>query len=364
VTRTSGFRILRPIQRWRHEARLRRAVRCSEYLLRRVPREVPLNRDLTWGELRRIVPAILAPEGSTVFGGLLLPAFEAVCRSRLDAAVVSPSAPIKRIAIRSNFIALTGLYVACNTALLPGALPAVAWAVLLSDSWWRVPRRAVRRMLQACVESEWDSVTPALAVRALRDALRRRPVFALWRRLLAALAASGDWPSVLSEAAARRHFFAAARKGISQNGGSALLRPRLERVAHGELVLAAELIGRAYCQLERFDRHSARYWLLPLIERATGRYIDRTTAARFLCDNLRTDGPIRAEEVAKAIERGIAPLSQDDYSNFRRIFSINSWMSMREAFRHWAIVAELDRFAAAEDRIRFWRYFESAGAER
>jgi len=355
-----GLRVIAGLQGRVSAFRIRQSAEHLGRVCELIPAAVPHQRDLTWLELRRVTPAILAGAQSAEVGVSLLDVFNGV----FGMGVTEDPSALHSDKFAPNFVTLTGLAVACEPTLLPAGLRALAFAAVLSSGRWYLPRRSIRKISAACCDAEWDSVPTILAQAALRSVIRRCRSFRLWRCLLEQLARSGEWAKLLDEAFNQRRYVTASQKALRRSDGDSVLRPRFERISHRDTILAAELIGRSHGELDRFEHGSARNWMLPLVERSTGCYLERTMAAHFLCEWLRRDGPVLPNEVAEAMERGIAPTARNDYSNFRKAFSMKSWEILHDVLKHWAIITELECFVCEQDRVRFWHHFGSNGESK
>lgn len=311
--------------------RLRRSIRHLRNLIVKIPREVPGERDLTWLELRRIIPAILAQ-----------------ChRPELPASLSGVPGEVP-----SNLAVMQGLLVSLDSPVHGVREETILARAVCSLRFPSVvPSDARRELLRACEKVEWTSAPADLALAASQKAFRLKRSIPLWRRVLGEFARAERWNDICSKA--RRHPVL-----------SLLARKELHRertTLSDERILAAELIALARCYAGNSDRQVARHWLLPLVTRSTGRYMERTFAARRLCEQLVGPCHVSPIELAEAIERGITPKGNGDYSNFRDAFSPVTWERLHGAFRNWAIFTELERFACEHDRARFWRYITSKG---
>jgi hypothetical protein len=310
-------------------ARLRRSVRDLDRLMARIPREVPEARDINWREVRQIAPALLARCHAPELPATLLQTVHAP---------------------RSNFAFIAGLAAALDSAMIPSQrLRAMAHALGSMSFRWVIPSACRRKLLLACGSVEWDSVPSDLALAALSAAFRLKRSIPLWRRLLGELARAERWAAICSEIRAHPRY-------------TYLVRAELRRSKDAldcERIWAAELIALARYETADRSRGLARSWFLPLVERSTERFLPRGAAARRLSEQLKLPSHVKADELAPAIERGIAPNDVDDYSNFRKAFAEETWEQLHGAFSNWAIFTELERFACELDRARFWRHIES-----
>jgi hypothetical protein len=301
--------------------------------------------------------------------GLILPIFDAHCRPTLEQAIakitLQDGGDFLRVVVDPNFVQLAGLCVACAVPAPPEDAHALAWAAALAGELpWRLSRRARRAIFQCCAHENMEGVPPGLAVLALRATFRCIPLFRTWRRLLSALAAMQQWELLLSRSRSPGSYARTTLRALHKDQAAELRVGWSEKASRYETLLVAELIALAYVALGRFDRRMVRRWVLPLIERSTGLFLPRTRAAGFVCEHLHALGEGCAAEFAGMIERGIAPLAWDDYSNFRQAFSMKSWPLLRCFLTKAGIVTELERFVTEADRTEFWRWFDGKGAEK
>jgi len=324
--------LLESIRGGLRSARLRRSSCCLEGLIARIPLNVPCERDVTWTELRSVVPAILAR-------------------------CYRPSLPVFLLGIPcevpSNFALLKGLVVALDSAVhSPGGLIALARAVCSVRFRWLITSAARRELLRVCEGVEWAAAPADVALSVSQKAFRLRRSMPLWRRLLGELARGERWDDICAEARRRPVLPRLARMELRRRGAA----------VNRERILTAELIALARCHARNSGRELARNWLLPLVSCSTGRFMERTSAARHLSEQLVTPCHVAPAELAEAIERGIAPLADGDYSNFRNAFSPATWERLHGAFENWAVFTELERFACEHDRARFWRFISAKGS--
>jgi len=297
----------------------------------RIPHEIPARRDFTWFEIRWITPAILAGRHSP----------DLLSKLTVGAGVCPPRTAI-----------LKGILVSGDSALnTPEGLQAVADAVIAIPFLMLNFSAARRELLSACERVEWGTLPVEKAVRAARKAFRLRRSIALWRRLLGELRRVSEPGEICDEARKRVMFRRRVRRLLRSQGQASEI----------DVILAAELIALARCESGDTGRELARCWLLPLVGLATGRYLERTSAARRLSEQLENPGHVAPRELAEAMERGIVPDSWDDYSKFRKAFSEATWERLHEALSDQNIFTELERFACERDCFRFWRHIESKG---
>jgi hypothetical protein len=322
---------LRAVRRVLRVAHLTRSTSQLHALARRIEAGVPAAYEVSTFEVRRIAPAILA---RAYRQDLVAPFYD-----------FNPVVP-------SNLAFVVGLLVAQSpwADTTPG-LSALARAVHSLRVRWLLPSGLRRHLLQACESLEWSALSPDVALPALQTAFRLRRSINLWRRTLGELARLGQWQEICREA---------FRRPLLAWRTSAALR-RAPAGDNAELVLIAELIALARCQMGEISRRLARVWLLPLICRSTGRFLPRTFAAYRLSEQLGSPAHVSAVELAGAIERGIAPRGNDDYSNLRDAFSHATWERLHPEFHDAAILTELERFASEDDRLRFWRHITPKG---
>jgi hypothetical protein len=363
---------LLPLLHWLSKRLFLRAAATSAdvtNLAHSIPSEVPYRRDLARWELRRIARSVMSsPELLRGVSRKILPIFDAHCRPRLEQAVEEASqaggGDLLREVVDPNFVLLAGLCVACSLPSTPDGSFALAWAAVLTNELpYRLPNRGRRAIFQCCATLDWAGVPPRLALPVLQGAFLRAPCLLLWRRLLGVFAAIQDWHSLLNRSRRPRRYVRATLRALRQELTTTVRVGWFERAPCREAVLAAELIARAHIAIDRFDRRSARQWILPLLERSTGLFLARTRAAGFVCEHLHELGEACAAQVAGMIERGIAPLAWDDYSNFRQAFSMKSWPLLRRSLTKAGIVTELDHFVTEADRCEFWRWFNGEGAQ-
>jgi hypothetical protein len=315
-------------------SRLRRSLRHLDQLIARIPNEVPVARDITWLEVRRIAPALLA---------------------RCHASDVASIFLSIGFTGRSNFTFVAGLTAALDSTWAPSQrLRAMALALDSTRCRWLIQSACRRQLLFACENVEWNSTPSEISIRALRTALHLKRSMPLWRRLLSELARIEKWDLIRAETHAHPVYTCLAQAELRSHKG----------LDDRERLWAAEMIALARYNTGDQGRGLARSWLLPLVERSTDRYVARTTAARYLNKQLKSLCHVTPVELAAAIERGIAPNGVDDYSNLREAFSEDGWERLHGAFRNWGILTELERFACACDRDRFWRYIEQSESKR
>jgi hypothetical protein len=317
----------------RHKIRLARLARSAQRLHELavcIKSEVPIDYDISTLDVSKIAPAILT-------------------HSYNDELVT----PLRDVAHRvpSNLAFVRGLLVA--QAPLAGrfeGLNAVASAV--HSVHWMIPRGLRRELLLICETLEWDVLCCDIALPALRVAFRRHRSIGLWRRMLGELARAEAWQEICLERSRHPLLAWLTRRTIRR----ATTSKDIERVQ------IAEIIALARCRIGDNGCSLARKWLLPLICRSTGRYLPCTSAARQLSEQLDSPAHVSAIELADAMERGIVPAGNEDYSNFREAFCLATWERLHPAFHDAGILTELERFASEDDRLRFWRHVTPKGA--
>jgi hypothetical protein len=314
-----------------HRSRLNRSTRRLHQLASAIEAGAYSTTDVSLLEVRRVAPAIVAR------------------RFEPPRAVALLTAAHK---VPSNLALLAGLIASQTPDLaLADRLSALAAAVGSIRARWLLPRRLIPILLTACEGVEWDAAAPDLVLPALSKAFRRRRSMSLWRRLLGELARQGLWNEISAQQRSRRLLAWRARRALAA-------RPAAD---DRDAVQAAELIALTGCRTGDTGRTLARYWLLPLIGRSTERYLPRACCARRLSGQLAYPAHVDARELAGAIELGIAPREGDDYSNFREAFCPETWELLHPAFHDAGIFTELELFASADDRIRFWRQIVPKG---
>ncbi len=320
----------RAIHRKIRLARLARSARRLHEVAGFIKSGVPAGYDISTLDVRKIAPAIL----NHYYNDELV-------------------TPLRDFALRvpSNLAFVRGLLVAhMPLAATFEGLAAIAGAV--HSIRWMLPTSLRRELLLICETLEWDALCCDIALPALRVAFRRHRSIGLWRRMIGQLARAEEWKEICLEGSRRPLLAWLARAALR------LATP----VKDVERVQIAEIIALARCQIGDNGRSLARKWLLPLICSSTGRYLPRTSAARYLSEQLDSPAHVSAIELADAIERGIVPLGNEDYSNFREAFCPATWERLHPAFRDAGILTELERFASEDDRLRFWRHVTPKGA--
>jgi hypothetical protein len=313
------------------QARLHRSARLLHELAAAAETGAYSAKDTSLLEVRRVTPAIVA--------------------RFFDPRRVTPLSMATH-KVPSNLALVAGLIASQTPSLAPDVrFRAIAAAVRSIQMRWLLPRRSVALLLTACEGAEWGGVAADIALATLQRAFRIRRSMALWRRLLGELARQERWADLCAELRSRRLLAWRARRVL---GG----RPD---PGDRDAVQAGELIAMARCRIGATDRSLARCWLLPLIGRSTDRYLTRTQCARRLSEQLVRPAHVKARELAEAIERGVAPLSPDNYSNFREAFCPETWELLHPAFRDAGIFTELEVFASEDDRCRFWRHIAPKG---
>jgi len=190
-----------------------------------------------------------------------------------------------------------------------------------------------------------------------------------WRSLAAGLAArirsafrpvSLEELVVVLEVLAREHRFADIVAKVQRHRR---LERRVRKALCGSgttgpdtiVIRAAELIASGWIGVGRFDSGIVCDWLLPLLQRSTGRHLAKTALARYLVDRLaEVEDP---GAVVKAIEAHIPPRSWSDYSNIRAVFSMKTWPVLRRHLVGPRLISELDLFVTSTDRREFWSEF-------
>ena len=294
-----------------------------------IPTRVPARRDITLLELRRITPALLRLSHN------------ADLRSKF---VETPDEG------RRHFRLVKGLIVAqAGDIQTPEALETLARAVLAIRFGWALPSPIKSVLLRPCEDREWMAVSPELALKALHKAFRLRRSMAIWRRILSTLSTERRWDDICEEARLHPIHNHLAAKALESS----------KMADTSERLLAAELIALARCHEGDRGRELARRWLLQLVSCSTERFMKRTFAARVLCEQLLSHAHVSPPELARAIELGIKPAGDEDYSNFREAFAPKTWPCLHQAFISSGILTELERFACELDRCRFWEYIDS-----
>lgn len=236
----------------------------------------------------------------------------------------------------------------------PEGLRAVAEAVNAIPFLLLTLSAARRELLSACEKVEWGALPVEKAVRAVRKAFRLRRSVALWRRLLGELQRVSMWDEICDEGGKRVLLRRRVLRQLGNQGQASAV----------DAILAAELIALARCESGDTGRELARGWLLPLVGLATGRYLERTSAARRLGEQLVDPAHVTPRELAEAMERGIVPDSWEGYSKFRKAFSESTWERLHDALNDQNIFTELERFACEHDCFRFWRHIDSKGERK